>query len=496
MELIQRQINTYQLTQREEFTEVTLEAIVPDSMTDVVRTVGGYAYVSIKDKSIQTDRLIIGGTVDVQVLCITETNVVGEILPVTIPLSHIITAPGCTGDSIAHIYAESAECNVVIVNSRKIGVRVKVKMASDIYNPNMLQLSQSMRDCGDIHTLKKPFKTTCITAATEKQIRIVESIPVTTPMLKPIRYETEFITEDMKVLKNKMMARGCCQLRVFFLNCQSGETVREKYHLPFTCVVENDCIDEEVEVKVDYQCKWAQLELKDTGTGCALVCDICADMAITATTVVEEEILVDAFSCNYETQLKWCDANYYQTNQEETIKQELCYTWETVEDAARICDYSTCHSYNYTEGGKLYADITANVTYRDNAGDVYCKVLKADFELQTECCPISVRMKLENVVISCTESGHIKLDADATWCMMCGAKGVVKQLESCRLMEDTPKAKKNNATLILRNVSENETIWDVAKRYSTSPDAIWSANKLEPMQPVVPGTLIMIPIVK
>lgn len=496
MELIQRQIHTYQLTQREEFTEVMLEAIVPDSMTDVVRTVGGYAYVSVKDKSIQTDRLIIGGTVDVQVLCITENNAMGEILPVSIPLSHMITAPGCTGDSIAHIFTEATECTTTIVNSRKIGIKAKVKLASDIYSPAVLQLSQGMRDCGDVHTLKKPFQTTCITAATEKQIRIVENIPVTTPALKPLRYETEFITEDMKVLKNKMMARGCCQLRVFFMNCQTGETVREKYHLPFTCVVENDSIDESVQVKVDYQCKWAQLEMKDTGTGCALVCDICADMAITATTIVEEEVLVDAFSCNYETQLKWCDASYMQKNQEETLKQELSYTWETVEDAARICDYCTSDCYNYTDGGKLYTDVTVNVTYRDNGGDVYCRSLKADFEVQTECCPISVQMKLENAVISCTESGHLKLEAAAIWQLTCGAKGMVKQLESCRLMEDTPKTKKNNATLILRNISENETIWDVAKRYSTSPDAIWAANKLDAAQSIMPGTLIMIPIVK
>ena len=60
--------------------------------------------------------------------------------------------------------------------------------------------------------------------------------------------------------------------------------------------------------------------------------------------------------------------------------------------------------------------------------------------------------------------------------------------------EDKPKNTGNSAALIIYYAKSGEKIWDIARRYNTTVDAVLSANHLED-QPLRADTMLLIPCI-
>ena len=59
--------------------------------------------------------------------------------------------------------------------------------------------------------------------------------------------------------------------------------------------------------------------------------------------------------------------------------------------------------------------------------------------------------------------------------------------------EECEKNEKNVPSLVLRAMKPGERLWDIAKRYRTTVEAILAANELKEESAAVSGKLLLIP---
>ena len=496
MELKRKQIERLeQVLTREEVLEVSTESIIPDSCSDVIRIAVSSANVIIKEKNVSADRITLGGMCAVKLLCITEKCQNGETINVSIPLSHVISDSVIDTDCKVIFDANVIECNTILTNSRKVSVKVRVMLETKICKYKNLWLTTDIPEMDNTYCLKKDFHDEYIACIEEKQLRLVENISIDTDEIEPLRWSVDFITEDVKNIKEKAMVRGNCQLRVLFINKANGELRREKYHLPFSAVIENSKFANVENIEVDYVCSYTDVSVNSTTAGYTLNCDIITSICVTGKNQICEQIAADIFNSRYELETKWEKLNGVMKISRENIRKQISLDFEKIDNADKVFDFNYLINHR-TAGRTVYVSINLYVIYKDAVGEIYGVLCKHDIEYEMPDNFFDIKINAENVSIQCNNNNGIHLDAELVFDVSFGNVIETEQLSSCTILKDSLKTKKGNASLVLRKVAAGETMWDIAKRYNTSPDAIAQANKFEDDVHNISGRLIMIPIVK
>ena len=291
------------------------------------------------------------------------------------------------------------------------------------------------------------------------------------------------------------MVRGNCQLRVLFINKANGELRREKYHLPFSAVIENSKFANVENIEVDYVCSYTDVSVNSTTAGYTLNCDIITSICVTGKNQICEQIAADIFNSRYELETKWEKLNGVMKISRENIRKQISLDFEKIDNADKVFDFNYLINHR-TAGRTVYVSINLYVIYKDAVGEIYGVLCKHDIEYEMPDSFFDIKVNAENLSIQCNNNNGIHLDAELVFDVSFGNVIETEQLSSCTILKDSLKTKRGNASLVLRKVAEGETMWDIAKRYNTSPDAIAQANKIEDDVHNISGRLIMIPIVK
>ena len=71
----------------------------------------------------------------------------------------------------------------------------------------------------------------------------------------------------------------------------------------------------------------------------------------------------------------------------------------------------------------------------------------------------------------------------------------MRVVSDCRLNKNASKDTAQHPSLIVRTMEKEESVWELAKAYNTSPAILASANKLADEETVAAGRLVLIPFV-
>jgi len=495
MELKRKQIERFEpISVREEIIELQNEMVVPDIYSDVMRIAASHASVVIKDKNISSDRISLSGKCDINMICATETNPYGEVINTSIPLSHILSVTGVNAESVAICDASVVECSALLINSRKISVKVKILLKNEAYNKRNLWLTTELGEKENCYCLCKEYCDEYVAFVTEKQLRIVENISLESENVKPFEWSVKFISEDVKLIKDKVLIRGTCQLKVLFIDNSTGELTREKYHFPFSSVIESDGIGDAEIGEVKYNCSFADVSANSTASGYTLNCDVTTNICVMVKKQISEKIVADVFNSKYELDAKWEKIGGTIVIGKETVKKELSVQFDNINNADKINDF-TYTVVKRVSDKNVYVSFTFYVIYKDSEGEIYGVLCKYDTEYEMPNHFYNISIDINNPSMQCGENGSISMEGEVVFEVDYGSSVEIEQLAACDVLKDSLKTKKHGASLVLRKVGTGETVWDIAKRYNTSPDEIAQTNKIEDGMNIC-GKLIMIPIIK
>lgn len=308
-----------------------------------------------------------------------------------------------------------------------------------------------------------------------------------------VRAETDWITEDVKVLSGKVMLKGNVELKIATISPESTVAAVNTYKLPFSQIVESENVTPDDEIDIDYNVLHCDVRLVGRGEGeLYLYYSLSAETILYIKKNTQLKTLVDVYSTCYD--VAYDTAEFTGSMQENQILQtDAGGVIEVLHSAEKIIDYSIKkHSSCKTDCAA--ASYFFSILYEDSSGCVRRANKRFDVELPVAgACNCTNSVPAADFVSVSAEGGAVQVNFKAVVAVKGLCKEPRKQIRGCNLNMDKPRTKTRDASIVLRTVENNENVWKIAKHYATSPDAILSANHMKDDSELTAGKLIIIP---
>ena len=399
--------------------------------------------------------------------------------------------------------------NCRAVNQRRLDIRgaISVKITvtgeraeeviSDSYGMNIQLKKEDVSVVG-----KKLIK--------EKQISVSDDIDIgygKPPIKSIIRSDCIVSSVDKKIIANKVIVNG--EMRICFLYCSDEENgnVLEKmeFTLPFSQIMDVDGVDDSYDTTVSANILGCELSSKQNSDGEMKTVSVETDICLTAVAVRNNSIRIvsDAYSTTYPCECvksecsvrtspeKCCEIHIERI----TVKTDdnnissVYDAWSKVKNSSVITD---------TENGtiNLAIKLANSVVACDNSGKNVVLENEHTLEHKFRCKDITDKttvipdVDVISVTYNIDDNGNIELKCEVRICINIRRIYKFDAVTEIKI-DDTCEKKQEDYALKMYFADEGETLWDIAKKYSTSIEAIMEENDC----PENCGKILLIPIV-
>ena len=480
--------------------QTTLEndIIVPDVKPDILKVLSTESRISSLQKNIQTDRIFVSGTVNINILYVPDNDCAGAVKSISTSreFNHTLDAPGIAPDMEVSLDAECISESCTLVNSRKVSVRSRLSISARLMGYEDMEVVCGLEDCTDIEVLDREVSICNLSANQCRDIIVREKIEVPQGMCsigEILKLNAKAHSTELRFSADKAAVKG--DIKICTLYCsESAEPTPEvmEHTIPFGQVLEIPGLRENMAGEVDYSVKnvfWEVCRDSD-GDRRIISIELTLEAHIRGFEVVRFNALCDAYGLESAVELNTCDYNI-----EEFI--DSCCASENFKEQINVPDY-------LPDVWKL-----CEVTGKASIQGVTVEGCTATVEGLVDCCFMYLSKDASSPV---TSFNHIipfrhifeipglkensvcdaKVDVEHISCTISGDKalevrGIVHiQLKAINLtsinlvcdIEECECSSCDPSSAIVYFAKEGDTVWDVAKRYRVPMDRITSTNNL------------------
>lgn len=494
------------------YCQTTLEndIIVPDIKPDILKVLQVSNSIAITQKNIQTDKVYVQGILRINILYTPDNDEPGSVKAIntTLDFNHTIDAKGAKPGMELMIEAECDPAEYTPVNSRKLNVRSKIGLSIRLSQLSELDLATGIDDSTPIQLKGTNLKiyNPCIDAERDLIIREKFELPSGKPSIcEVLKFTAKPVSVELRLLNDKAVAKG--EIKACALYCSEENSVEcLEYTAPFSEILEIDGLTETMSGEIDYSVKDLYYEVcpDPDGDKRVLSCEFTLSATVRAYETVECSAIEDAYGLDFAVELEKTAYNIEQlvesTSAECTLKEQVNIP-DYLPEIHQLCDCAasltvenvTIDAPSVTVSG--YANCNILYLAADNgtpvAGFNHIMVFSHTFDIPgiTPDCLCDTKAEIEH--ISCTISSGRCLEVRAVIAIilkaMCPESTELISGINCIEDEALPKP----PSMIVYFVQKGDTLWNIAKRYHTSVEAIMEANNLE-SDLIFPGQLIFI----
>lgn len=312
------------------------------------------------------------------------------------------------------------------------------------------------------------------------------------PISSIIRTGAVFCVEECKAIANKLIVKGDAIFSMVYCTEQGDDPEHMEYVIPFNQFFDAAGIDENCAVDLKLHCDAVDVALRTDADGeyrridadIRAVADICAYRA------KEVQWITDAYSVAYEVncrrrQIKperLCGTAY-----ETAIVRQTVDTGDVKID--RVCDLwcDVADSRCSWRDGKtvMTGNLAVCMLLRDaRQGVVYSeKNVRFDCSVPQEACGQVVRPECAVNVKTCTYTiaGESRVEIQAELCVSAALYEEIptRLVDSIELDESRPKSADSRPAAVLYFADAGEELWDIAREYNSSVEAIREDNDID-----------------
>ena len=482
------------------------EVIVPDTKPDILKILQVDAETVITDRSVENGKLLISGRVDYNILYIPDSE--GEkikSIKTTADFRQAVSCPG-VGDgsaSIVEAAAERVEFNVV--NSRKLRLRTIIALNYEVFDIKEYEITCSTDD-ENAECLTKKFRFENIANDSEHEFTVKESIEIPSgqPSISEILKADARVSDiEYKTVTGKVIIKGSVDVNVLYTD-DEGEIRFTGAELPFTEVLDAEGVGEctVCELNTDLINIICEAEPDRDGDMRIVSIDIDIVTHVTGIDIEEEEVLCDCFKPYSATECRTETINVTKTSErpslENSIREIIEFPREapTVNGVYNVVANAVISKAAHNSGriiceGKL----EVYVLYVTDAPDDPVYSIKKDipFSYMLECDNINgneniaLKANVTHMSYNLNSAGELELR-----CVLIINGKLTENEEIANITDVVIRQRDERRGIVICFVSGNESLWDVAKRYSVPQYKIAKYNKLE-ADTIESGTKLFIP---
>lgn len=501
MQLVKKEIRTnnhkvskhVQLTIDEDFN-------VSDSRQDIDKIITSQGQVVIDDTEPMVDRIRVKGHVSYRILY-SVAKAEGELdsMEGSVPFEETINVDDLLPSYDTSVSCEMEDLNISMIHSRKIEVKGLIQMKIDVTEQDIIEGAEGIENGDNIQCMYKKVPYTRTVADQKDIFRVREQIPIpqSKPNIRNLIWHSVTVNEaETKPLDNKIGLHG--ELEIFLIYRAEEQMPLQYLNLDIPFTGEVDCVGsmEGMTADIGVVLGETQLTVEPDEDGEERILNLEANLELEIRIYQEEELalLGDMFSTsaciNVETENfdyeSLLTRNNAKTRIVERIKRkenqagilQVCY----VEGNVKVDDTSTTE-----EGLQIEGAVEVRIIYiaEDDTRPMNSLTGFLPFTYLVEAKDLSpdtiyhIRPTLEQISSIMLGSDEVEIKAVVNLSIIAFARRQCKVITDMSVSEIDYEKMNQLAGIIGYMVQEEDTLWNIAKRYYTSIDTIRKVNQLE-----------------
>ncbi len=484
---------------------IDTEFSLPDYYPEISKVIKCLADVNIMSSQCGENSVSVGGQVAMTVVyCDPEGQL--NSFSHTYPFSKNVDCKGAEG-CFAEIVPIINYLNTKAVGPRKIEIHGSAALSVFVMSVEDKKVLSEI-DCDDIFVKNALRSITIPLNLVSKGVFLEDDIVIseTKPSVsKILRSSAVAKIAECKVIGEKLVVKGDVEIEILYCSPQNSKPILLKEERGFSQMAECSLnggeigfdafatvgafeirpktsldgevrnISFEVKINIDFHpFVTQQVDFISDVISCKYNADVCNES-------VAIEDLVDSFSENF------------------VCKKTVDYSGGTLSEiydawCRPIIEYATADGQDVVTKGS----VLINILGIDSDSEIVFIERSIDFEHRHNCAEIGEMIRCKPSVFVAAVNTSLNPDATIDLAVELNVtasvfnKGTIEAVSSVNIGETL--VQKENGIAVVLYLAENETVWQVAKKYTTSPSILCKANNIEDFD-VVCNKMLLIPII-
>lgn len=472
---------------------IDLDVALPDYMPRISRLLKCKATPKIASNGINGQTLLAEGNISILIFYATADEEICS-YEYNLPLSKSFEVGDNCSDGIAVCMAREEYLNSRLVDENKVELHGAVGITAKIINRKVTPVVADVDGCGVVVN-RGVAPATSPVGLCEKFLNIEEELQLGNgqPSIRNIlRYEACAGNTECKIISDKVVVKG--DIKVFVLYCgeQTAAPQVLRCSVPYSQIIDIDGINDtcECESSVDI----VRLEVKPhtsmSGETRSVSFAAKVKFLVTATCNNDVAVVYDAFSTKYETEIVTDAVSFNKifatVNERFVTKNSIDAGGNSIGTIIDLwCDPHVVSNRIFGEEAVISGNMLICVLAYDLESRPCYFERNVDFEYKHPIKNTTDNMQcsaaVSPVAVTYTILNADKLEVTAELLVNCTINNCVKipVLTDLRVNEDNLKQSASGSAMIVYFADSGEQIWDIARRYNSSPDEIAQINSLE-----------------
>ena len=458
------------------------ESIVPDAMPDVASVVDAEGVITLRSKETEAGAVALAASLSVSVMYMPDGGDTLQSLALTMPVELRLDAPGADQDcqTVARMRVRSIDARTV--NSRKLSVRADVDCEAAVYQKRSMEIAAGLQEENDaVHILTKTAQASVVADVREKTFVVTDEYPLPAGMEgveRILSQRVDAAVEDVKYVSGKVVFRGRIRAGLVF-GGPEGQLAAGRYETEFSQIMEISTQAEEAMGSVTAMFTGVYFDLPERDGDS----QVKAELHLVAQTVCREAKEIAYIADIYSNRTALTGQTEALTlmggAQPVTMRQTVTGSAELMGGAGEVLTASAGVGTVTVEGDTVKTTVNVRAVMRQEGSGytaVRCR-LAAEF---TADLPAGTALQAVTVTASdvyCAAAGgaldvRVVLQMDAT------AAAVRSVMTVTGVEEDEAAFAAAPATpsVTLVRLGSDADMWEVAKKYHSTVEAIAAAN--------------------
>jgi hypothetical protein len=472
---------------------VESDVLLPDYCPDIARILKTEACAMVDTKTLETDRLVVAGNLCVKIIYVPDNSCAIRCFSYESAFAHTFEISGASHEDMARVKVKVDYVNCRPIGPRRMQIKASVSINAKVWSRRD---EEFISDCEDdkVELLSRPMKVSSMIGACERPFKVEEELEVgygKPAIASIIRSDATATVQDFKVISNKIIAKGELMLHTLYSPDISDAKLEVMDHsIPISQILDLEGVDEESICTVSFFVTNVKVEASADGDGenRMMMVDITLNAQASARRMQDFTAVADAYSPVFEMGIQTKQVALEHISDVIRTSESVRLSVEAPGDgisAVTDCTVRVESAIAKAEGKNLMisGEMMVSAMGADMQGGPVCIEKPVPFKITEQLSTACENMRCDpdvNVVASSFSLAPSGIDVRVD-CAVTALVFVVnnENLVSDISLDESRPRECRKKTLTLYFADKGECLWDIAKRYSTSMDAIRRENNLE-----------------
>lgn len=473
---------------------VDCDVTLPEYCPDILRILKCQLIPRANSHSINGDRLSIDGSALLRILYIDEKEVSVHSYEQICPFSKSVDVSNVSDNAIIELECETDYVNCRAINQRRLDINAAIIIKISISAMNELQVLSSASGNG-IQTKTDNVESLTIKGFAQKTITVDETLELSRSdyaVAQLIRYDGNVTLSDVKVITNKLLVKGDLVIKMLYTaDDKSGKIEVLSHTLPISQIIDVDGLNDTDKCRVNLKLSSLDLSLRSDSNGELRQADVVAKISLTGISAqnINLQIIKEAYSvkCALETEKSAMSFVSLAENISDVslVRNSLDVASVGINDVIDMW-VNTATSNSSIDGNKLkiFGSISLSLLVTDSSNQAVYLERQVEFEniydLNENYGNNKRDININVNAIDYAVHGNDKIDIRIELKTDCLIYRLRQENILTKIVpNELSKELASPYALTIYFCDKNESVWDIAKRYNTTVDAIVSENELD-----------------